>query len=191
MSTMNGIWAGATTRLRGVEPEDWQYFRALAEDAGDVRHADVVEPPRSAEGFRAWTVERAVRAPGGDAFRLVVESLDGGVFVGSVTVGECDSRAGRFKMGIEIAREHRRQGHAAEATELVLTYMFGERRFHKCEVEVYAFNDASLDLFRKLGFIEEGRLREHEFFAGGHHDLVLLGRTAVEHWAAHPRPPVR
>jgi RimJ/RimL family protein N-acetyltransferase len=121
----------------------------------------------------------------------VVESLDGGVFVGSVTVGECDSRAGRFKMGIEIAREHRRQGHAAEATELVLTYMFGERRFHKCEVEVYAFNDASLALFRKLGFIEEGRLREHEFFAGGHHDLVLLGRTAVEHWAAHPRPPVR
>jgi RimJ/RimL family protein N-acetyltransferase len=69
--------------------------------------------------------------------------------------------------------------------------MFGERRFHKCEVEVYAFNDASLALFRKLGFIEEGRLREHEFFAGGHHDLVLLGRTAVEHWAAHPRPPVR
>lgn len=52
-------------------------------------------------------------------------------------------------------------------------------------------NDASLALFRRLGFVEEGRLREHEFFAGAHHDLVLLGRTAAEHWDTHPRPPVR
>lgn len=128
---------------------------------------------------------------GGEAFRLVVEVLADHAFAGSVTVGETDSRAGRFKTGIEIIRDHRRRGYAAEATELVLTYMFAEQRYNKCEVEIYAFNDASLALYRRLGFVEEGRLRQHEFFAGGYHDVVLLGITAAEHWATHQRPSVR
>ncbi|MEU9995498.1 GNAT family protein [Streptomyces sp. NPDC050848] len=188
---MSDIWVGEKVRLRGVEVEDWEGFRELARHTVDVRNADVVEPPRSDEGFRAWTAERAGRAPGGAAFRLVVETLADRAFAGSVTVGETDRRAGRFKVGVEITREQRGHGYAAEATELVLTYMFAEQRYNKCEVEIYAFNDASLALHRKLGFVEEGRLRQHEFFAGAYHDVVLLGITADEHWATHPRPSVR
>lgn len=188
---MGDMWTGEKVRLRGVEPEDWEGFRDLARNTVDLRNADLVEPPRSAESFRTWTAERAGRPPGGEAFRLVVEGLADGAFAGSVTVGETDARAGRFRTGIEIAREHRRKGYAAEATELVLTYMFAEQRHHKCEVEVYAFNDASLALYRRLGFVEEGRLRRHEFFAGGYHDVVLLGITADEHWASHEPPSVR
>lgn len=188
---MSGMWTGEKVRLRGVEPDDWEGFFDLARNTLDVRNADLVEPPRSAESFRSWTAERAGRPPGGEAFRLVVEGLADRAFAGSVTVGETDSRAGRFRTGIEISRAHRRRGYAAEATELVLTYMFAEQRYNKCEVEVYAFNDGSLALYRKLGFVEEGRLREHEFFAGGYHDVVLLGITAAEYWATHRRPPVR
>lgn len=185
------MWTGGKLRLRGVEPEDWEGFRDLAQNTVDVRNTDLVEPPRSDESFRSWTAERAGRPPGGEAFRLVIEGLADRVFAGSVTVAETDSRAGRFRMGIVITRDHRRKGYAAEATELVLTYMFAEQRYNKCEVEVHAFNDASLALYRKLGFVEEGRLRQHEFFAGSHHDVVLLGITAGEYWASHQQPSVR
>lgn len=188
---MSDMWTGEKVRLRGVEREDWEGFRDLARNTVDLRNADTVEPPRSDESFRSWTAERAGRPPGGDAFRLVVEVLGDGAFAGSVTVGETDSRAGRFRTGIEIVRDHRGKGCATEATQLVLTYMFAEQRHNKCEVEVYAFNDASLALYRKLGFVEEGRLRQHEYFAGKYHDVVLLGITAAEHWATHPRPEVR
>lgn len=188
---MSDLWTGEKVRLRGVEPEDWEDFRDLARNSLDVRNADAVDPPRSAESFRSWTAERAGRPPGGDAFRLVIEALADQAFAGSVTVGETDSRAGYFRTGIEISRDHRRRGYAAEATGLLLTYMFAEQRFNKCEVEVYAFNDASLALYRALGFVEEGRLRQHAFFAGDYHDVVLFGITAAEHWATHPRPPVR
>ncbi|MFE0702224.1 GNAT family N-acetyltransferase [Streptomyces sp. NPDC058872] len=188
---MSDMWTGEKVRLRGVEPEDWQGFWNLAQNTLDVRNADLVDPPRSAEGFRSWTAERAGRPPGGEAFRLVVEAVADRTFAGAVTVGETDRRAGRFRTGIEIIRDHRRRGYAAEATELVLTYMFAEQRYNKCEVEVYAFNDASLALYRRLGFVEEGRLRQHEFFAGSHHDVVLFGITAAEHWATHQRPSVR
>ncbi|KRV48237.1 acetyltransferase [Wenjunlia vitaminophila] len=188
---MSEMWTGEKVRLRGVEPEDWAGFKDLAQHTIDARNADLVEPPRSDASFRSWTAERAVRPPGGAAFRLVIEVLADRAFAGAVTVGETDSRAGRFRTGIEIARDHRRRGYAAEATELLLTYMFAEQRHNKCEVEVYAFNDASLGLYRKLGFVEEGRLRQHEFFAGGHHDVVLLGITAAEYWATRRQPSVR
>ncbi|QNT97685.1 N-acetyltransferase [Streptomyces griseofuscus] len=121
----------------------------------------------------------------------MIETPADRAFAGTVTVGETDNRAGRFKTGIAVTRDHRRKGCAAEATELLLTYMFAEQRHHKCEVEIHAFNDASLALYRKLGFSEEGRLRQHEFLAGDFHDVVLLGPTAPEHWAAHPRPSLR
>ncbi|MEU9701871.1 GNAT family protein [Streptomyces sp. NPDC047981] len=188
---MTNIWVGQKVRLRAVEPEDWEGFRALEQDTVDLRNADIVTPPRSAEGFRSWTAERAGREPGGEAFRLVVEALSDGSFVGSVTVGGVDTRAGHFKSGIEITRDRRGKGYAKEAVALLLTYMFAERRFHKCEVEIHAFNDASLALHRSLGFVEEGRLRQHEYFAGAYQDLVLMGLTADEHWTAHPRPSVR
>lgn len=188
---MSDMWTGEKVRLRGVEPEDWQGFRDLDRSSVDARNSGLVEAPRSDESFRSWTDSRAGRAPGGESFRLVVESVADGAFVGSLTVGETDNRAGCFKTGIAITTEQRRKGYAAEATELLLTYMFAEQRLHKCEVEIYAFNEGSIALYRKLGFVEEGRLREHEFFAGTYHDVVLMGITADEHWATHQRPPVR
>lgn len=33
--------------------------------------------------------------------------------------------------------------------------------------------------------------RKHEFLSGDFHDVVLLGLTAPEHWATHPRPSLR
>ncbi|MFJ1942026.1 GNAT family N-acetyltransferase [[Kitasatospora] papulosa] len=188
---MNDMWTGAKVRLRGVEPEDWKGFRDLARNTVDARAADQVEPPCSDESYRSWTADRAGRSPGGEAFRLVIEALAERVFAGSVTVGETDNRAGRFRTGIEVSRDHRGKGYATEATELILTYMFGEQRLNKCEVEVHAFNEASLALYRRLGFVEEGRLRQHEYFAGGYHDSVLLGITADEFWATRRRPSVR
>lgn len=187
---MDSMWSGDDVRLRGVEPNDWSDFQALAEYTVDVRNADSVEPPQSAESWRSWTAERAARAPGAEAFRLVVETTDDATFVGSLTVGETDRRAGRFKLGIEIARGHRRRGYATDAISLTLAYMFAEQRLNKCEVEVHAFNQASIALFRGLGFTEEGRLRQHEYFAGAFHDVIVLGITAEEFWSTRPKPAI-
>jgi RimJ/RimL family protein N-acetyltransferase len=58
--------------------------------------------------------------------------------------------------------------------------MFAERRYHKCEARVFAHNEASLTLQRRLGFTEQGSLRDHVFRAGRHHDLVMMGMLADE-----------
>ncbi|GGV18233.1 N-acetyltransferase [Kitasatospora herbaricolor] len=183
---MTSFWTGKRVRLRGIEPEDWQTFRRFDEHSGHQRSVDAIHPPRSAEGYRTWTAERAVATPLDNRFQLAVEELRTGELVGALSTDATDLRAGRFRYGIGIVAEHHRRGYAADAVVLLLRFMFGERRFHKCEAGVHAFNDASLALHRRLGFTEEGRLRDHEYFAGRHHDLVLMGMTAQEFAQRHP-----
>ncbi|MEW1550413.1 GNAT family N-acetyltransferase [Streptomyces tsukubensis] len=177
---MTSFWTGERVRLRGIEPGDWAAFMRFDEHSGDQRSGDVLHPPRSAEGYRAWAREQAAAEAGGDCFRLAVEAVDGGELVGTVGSHEADARSGRFMYGIAIGSAHQRRGYAAEAAVLFLRYMFAERRFHKCEARVYAYNEASLALHRRLGFTEEGRLRDYAFLAGRHRDLMMLGLLADE-----------
>ncbi|MFC7469998.1 GNAT family N-acetyltransferase [Actinomadura keratinilytica] len=69
-------------------------------------------------------------------------------------------------MGVEIGRAYRRRGYGREAVSLLLGYMFREERFHKCEVEVYAFNEASLALFRGWGSSRRGGCGSTSSWAG-------------------------
>jgi RimJ/RimL family protein N-acetyltransferase len=185
---MTSVWAGELVRLRGVEPDDWEAFQRFDQNTLDMRRGDRIHPPRSAARQREWAQQSALKEPAGDVVQLAIESLADGALVGMTSTALVDHRAGRFMYGIAIGSEHKGRGYASDAVPLLLRFMFGERRFHKCEASVWAFNEPSLALHRKLGFTEEGRLRDHEFFAGRHHDVVLFGMTAEEFAARHPYP---
>lgn len=183
---MTTIWNGNKVRLRGVEPEDWQTFQRFEEHSADMRAVDMIHPPRSAAAHRAWAERQSTKQVDGDEFLLAIETLEDRTLVGSLSTGNIDQRAGRFTYGIGIGHDHHRRGYAGDAVPLLLNHMFGERRYHKCEVHIYAFNEASILLHRKLGFHTEGRLRDHDYFAGRHHDLVLMGLTVNEFAERHP-----
>ncbi|MBB5157457.1 GNAT family N-acetyltransferase [Saccharopolyspora phatthalungensis] len=183
---MTSIWTGSKVRLRGIEPEDWQAFQRFDEHSTDMRNGDMIHPPRSAAGYREWAATQAAKQSAGDELLLAIETRADQTLVGTLSTGNIDQRAGRFSYGISIGHDHHRLGYATDAIRLLLTYMFGERRYHKCEVSIYAFNEASIALHRKIGFQTEGRLRDHEYFAGHHHDLVVMGLTIDEFAASHP-----
>ncbi|WP_328540396.1 GNAT family N-acetyltransferase [Streptomyces sp. NBC_00344] len=175
---MTSFWTGKRVRLRGIEPYDWTAFMRFAGE--EERLGVLLHPPRSAEGYRSWAKEQAAARPEGDCFQLAVEAISTGETVGAVGSHHADPRAGWFEYGVTIGADHRRKGYAAEAAELLLRFMFDERRFHKCEARIFAHNEASLTLQRRLGFIEEGRLRDRVFSAGRHQDLVVMGVLAAE-----------
>ena len=61
-----------------------------------------------------------------------------------------------------------------EALEAVIRFGFERYRLHRIEAQVAVPNRASHRLLQKLGFREEGRLRERFFVDGRFHDETML-----------------
>jgi RimJ/RimL family protein N-acetyltransferase len=181
---MVSIWVGERVRLRGIEPEDWNLAMEFDQDSTVMRNADRLHPPRSKAGYRQWA-EATSGTPDSDAFAVGIESLEENRLVGVMSTNSVDKNAGVFSYGVTVGADFQRRGYASEAIILILRYMFGERRFQKCDVDIYAYNTASLKLHQELGFTEEGRRRRSQFFAGDYHDMVLMGMTMEEYTADH------
>jgi len=180
------IWQGKKVRLRGFKASDWEYFARFEQDSTDARSVYRIVPPRVDEAHRRETEELAAKPVNEDEFALAIETLSGEEMVGAVSTFDVDLRAGRFRYGLAVDRSYRRKGYATEAALILLRYMFDERRFHKCEAYIYDFNHASMRLHEEIGFTTEGRLREHEYFHGRHHDVIVMGITAAEYQCGYP-----
>lgn len=175
---MASFWTGSRVRLRSIEPED---STALMRFAGDEEGlGDLLHPPRSVEYFHSRAKEQAAATQAGDRFAMVIESIETSDAVGIVASHEADPNMGWFEYGVTLGEDHRRKGYATEAVVMLLRFMFAERRYHRCEARILAHNTASLELHRRLGFVEEGRLRDRAYFGGRHHDLVVMGILAEE-----------
>jgi RimJ/RimL family protein N-acetyltransferase len=75
---------------------------------------------------------------------------------------------------------------------MVLRYLFGERRYQKCTIGAYEFNEGSVAFHHALGFRTEGTIRRAHFAGGRLWDEIVLGITAEEfagQWGFDLSPP--
>jgi RimJ/RimL family protein N-acetyltransferase len=178
------FWQGKLVRLRGVEPSDAEAFARWNLDSEAARELDFTWPPISLARIAKETEELALRKFEADEFFFIIEG-GAGVAVGSIHASALNRRAGAFKYGIFVEREHRRVGYATEAVLLVLKYYFEEPRYQKCTAAVHSNNEASIALHERLGFRREGTLRRMVYTGGRHLDTHYYGLT-TEEWEQSP-----
>ena len=77
-------------------------------------------------------------------------------------------------VGADVVPAMRRQGYAEE----MFAYFLRESGLHRVGLATLSSNTAALALYRKLGFVEEGRERQAIFREGRFQDLVLMGLLA-------------
>jgi RimJ/RimL family protein N-acetyltransferase len=173
------VWQGKLVRLRGLEPSDATAFFEWNLDSEMARNLEFVWPPVSQAQVRTWVEEQSQRKLENDSFTWVIEDSSGRA-VGAISTHSCNPRNGTFSYGVNIAREDRRKGFAAEAIGLVLRYYFEELRYQKVTVQVYSYNEGSMELHEKLGFVREGTLRRMVYTGGRYHDAHWYGLTREE-----------
>ena len=71
-------------------------------------------------------------------------------------------------------------GTGSHLGRMALQFAFGSLQVHKVCGEALEGNEASIRFHRKLGFREEGRLREQENVGARYHDLICFGLLAHE-----------
>ncbi|MEZ4860995.1 MAG: GNAT family protein [Caldilineaceae bacterium] len=85
-----------------------------------------------------------------------------------------------------ISRPYWRRGYASDAIKIVARYYFRELGYQKLTALVYSFNERSLRMHEKLGFVFEGRLRRTVYTNGRHYDIIYFGMTREEFDLLHP-----
>ena len=123
--------------------------------------------------------------------RFVLDSLRGGAIhlvalAGDEVVGWCDLRpkAGvalrhSAVLGMGVVRDWRGQGLGSRMLAATLD-MAEARDWHRVELVVRADNDAAIALYRRFGFVEEGRCRQYLRLDGVGHDALLMARLSSD-----------
>ncbi|CEL01007.1 hypothetical protein ASPCAL00599 [Aspergillus calidoustus] len=83
-------------------------------------------------------------------------------------------------IGISLIASVRGQGYGREAINWVLDWAFEIGALHRVSLEVLSHNERALGLYRSLGFVEEGRLREAVWQFRKWHDVITLGMLEGE-----------
>ena len=174
------FWQGDKVRLRPLRPEDAEqsFINSLDSPSRQLLQLGI-ELPTSVELLRS-SLQKYVGCKDADGIILFVIENHEGINVGGISLHSRDQKNGTFGFGIVIDREHRRRGYAEDAVRILLRYGFWERRYQKCNSACIHTNEASIQLHKKLGFMQEGRRRRNLFFNGQYHDDILFGLTRDE-----------
>jgi len=106
-----------------------------------------------------------------DAYRWFVASGDG--VVGTVSLKNLSHSMSYAEIGYGIAEAHHNRGIATTAVNLLVKKIFSETKLRKLMAFVHDKNRASQRVLEKLGFQQEGFLREHYIINGQAEHEVL------------------
>jgi RimJ/RimL family protein N-acetyltransferase len=133
-------------------------FAAVAEERDGI----ATEPPVDVEARAAsWTID-------GTLVPIAEEEL-----IGSLVVEP--SRHGFGEIGMAVAREWRGRGVGSALLTAAIDWARG-RGLHKLSLGVFLHNTAAIELYRKFGFIEEGRrIKQYRRTSGELWDSIEMG----------------
>lgn len=178
---------GERTNLRAMERADvpalhrWLNAPEALRGWGDsVAAVSQQEVARRVEG---WLAEEATR---NRPAAFVVETLAGAP-VGMVVVAVDRPEARSVELSLLLDPAHWGHGYGTDAMETILDACFSAWNLHRVTLHCEAGNDRARRLYAKLGFTEEGTLREAAFIDGAYADVLVLGLLA-EAWNRPVRP---
>lgn len=115
-----------------------------------------------------------------DKAEFVIE-VDGTV-IGLIELHrEKNRRAGTAELGIFIGDpEYIGKGYGRDAINVLLDWAFRIQNFRRIALDTLAVNERAIRAYRACGFVEEGCLRQHEYYNGAYADVVLMGILRTE-----------
>jgi ribosomal protein S18 acetylase RimI-like enzyme len=153
---------GTPFELRAARDEDRVPLALVFAAVAEERDGIATEPPVDVEARAAsWTLDGTIIAVAGTEV------------VGSVHVDR--SRHGFGEVGMAVAREWRGRGVGSALLAAAIDWA-RERGLHKLSLSVFPHNTAAIALYRKFGFVEEGRrVKQYRRSSGELWDAVDMG----------------
>lgn len=165
--------------LREIMPEDTDAVYAIFSDDEVTRYYDLVTMQRRREAEelidffdQRFEVESSIR------WGITRKADD-------IVIGTCGYvllHKHRGEIGYDLRRSEWGKGVMAEALDAIVDFGFSDMGLQRIEALVMPENVASARLLRKLGFTEEGTLRDYDRFKGAFHDMRCFSILKEEYY---------
>jgi RimJ/RimL family protein N-acetyltransferase len=164
---------GTLVRLRAREPEDGDLLFAWFNDPEVTEHLGGERYPISRATEREF-LARATASYQSAAF--AVETLAEGRLIGGVDLRTSDPANRSATLGIAIGdKTYWDGGYGTDTMRTACRFGFESMNLHRIELTTSAENLRARRVYQKVGFREEGLLRDHRFVRGRYVDTIVMG----------------
>jgi len=156
--------------IRRAEPDD--YAEVAEMFSSPTVYAGTLQVPYPSREY--WKRRLSENT---DSVHALVAVIDDRI-VGMVSVATFNRPRRKHAGAIGISVDEKWQGKGVGAALLGAIVDLADNWLNltRLELEVYADNQAAIHLYKRFGFEEEGRLRQHAFRDGQYVDSIVMGR---------------
>ena len=168
---------GEKVVLRPVERED---LKALHDLASNVELVMLGSSEWTPTPLATYEKEFDEHVKDEDKSEFVIEA--DGKIIGDIGLHRWKNRrAGTATLGVGISHpDYVGKGYGRDAINVLLDWAFRIQNFRRISLETMAINERAIHAYRACGFVEEGRLREHEYWNGKYVDVICMGILRTE-----------
>lgn len=160
-------------RLRALEPEDLDALYRW-ENNTDLWSVGSTLAPFSKYLLKQYISESHRNIYDICQIRFMIEKNDDHQPIGLSDLFDFDPHNSRAAIGIFVDIPYQHRGFATQALSLMEKYAFEFLKIHQLYVHVPEDNIASLSLFRKFGYSEQGMLRDWITADDGYKNVLLF-----------------
>jgi diamine N-acetyltransferase len=161
-------------KLRALEPEDLEFLYEWENNDAYWAISNTFSP------FSKYTLKRYLENSHKSIYetgqvRLMIDHIEDKKTIGTIDVFDFDSFHKRAGIGILIANEsYRRKGYATMSLTCLINYCSKTLQLHQLYCNIMANNSESINLFKKLGFVQAGIKKDWIQTSNGYIDELMF-----------------
>lgn len=166
--------------LRPFEPSDVARLRIIA---GERRIADTtisVPHPFADSDASAWIEESCRDMLERKAYGFAIVLRETGVLIGYGALRDIDTEHAQAEISFWISGDHEGKGYVTEAVDRLITFAFETLNLNRLCAFHMVRNSGSKQVLQKLGFVQEGYLRQRVRKWGVFEDVLAWSRLRTD-----------
>lgn len=164
----------AQIKLRAVEPEDLEILYKWENNSELWIHGNTLAPYSKLALRQYINDAQQMDIYQSKQLRLMIESTETGVTIGTVDLYDIDAHNRRAGIGILVDEHYRSRSFAGQALGLMSDYAFHFLHIHQLYAYIAVSNKISRSLFDKQGYQYAGLLKEWMQTDEGFEDVEIL-----------------
>ena len=146
-------------KLRAVEPDDLKRLYDWENDTELWSLGSTIAP------YSKYVLREFIKNADKDIFttkqlRLMIDNKQDNKTVGCVDLHDFDFFNQRVALGLLIDKNYRQKGFAFDTVEVIINYCFSFLKLRQIYCYIPANNERSIKLFQKVGFLQNGILKD-------------------------------